>query len=49
MGVEDDFGHKSYDEPNGAVTPEERKILNAYRSLTPANRKMILRMLNIEQ
>ena len=48
LGVEDDLGHKSYDTTNNAVTPEERKILNAYRLLSPANRQMILRMLNIE-
>ena len=48
LGVEDDFGHKSYDESINAVTPEERKILNAYLTLPPANKKLILRMLNIE-
>lgn len=48
LGVEDDLGHKSFDTANNAVTPEERKILNAYRALSPTNKQMILRMLNIE-
>ena len=48
LGVEDDFGHISYDAISSTVTPEESRILNAYRSLSPANRQMVLRMLNID-
>ena len=48
LGLEDDFGSKTYEKLQNAVTPEERKILNAYRNLSPSNREMILRMLDIE-
>lgn len=48
LGVEDGSGHKSYETSKNAVTPEEMKILNAYRTLPSTNKKMILRMLNIE-
>ncbi len=47
LGLEDDFGSKTYEKLQNAVTPEERKILNAYRNLSPSNREMILRMLDI--
>lgn len=48
LGVEDDLGQKSYTAANTAITPEESKILNAYRALSPTNKQMILRMLDIE-
>lgn len=48
LGLEDDFGQKEYEKPNFALTPDERKIVNAYRGLTPSNQEMILRMLNIK-
>ena len=48
LGVEDDLANKFYDTVLNAVTPEERKILNAYRELSSTNKQMILRMLNIE-
>ena len=48
LGVEDDIGHKTYSAINNAVTPEEWKIITAYRALSSTNKQMILRMLNIE-
>lgn len=48
LGVEDDSEYKSYDTAKNAITLEERKIINAYRTLSPTNKQMILRMLNIE-
>lgn len=49
LNLEDDFGHKVYDDLQNALTDDERKILNAYRILTPSNRDMVLRMLNIDK
>ena len=48
LGIEDGTGQKSYTATNNSVTPEERKILNAYRALSSTNKQMILRMLNID-
>ncbi len=48
LGLEDDLGNKTYYKIQNAVTPEERKILNAYRELTPSNKELILRMLKIK-
>ena len=48
LGIADDSELKTYDTANSAVTPEERKIINAYRALSATNKQMILRMLNIE-
>ena len=47
LGLEDDLGKKTFP-VSDAVTPEEKKILQAYRKLSPSNRNMILRMLDIE-
>ncbi len=47
LGVEDDLGHKSYIDVQDDITPEEQKLITAYRKLSPSNREMILRMLNI--
>ncbi len=48
LGLEDDLGNKNYNNLQNAVTPEERKILNAYRELTPSNRELVLRMLKLD-
>ena len=47
LGVEDDLGNKSYVNIQDDITPEEQKLITAYRKLSPSNREMILRMLNI--
>ena len=48
LGVEDDLGQNTYSTANHAVTPEELRIINAYRVLSSTNKQMILRMLNID-
>lgn len=48
LGLEDELGHIKADDLQNAVTPEERKIIAAYRELAPSNKNMVLRMLNIE-
>ena len=48
LGLEDDLGQKSYPDPQSTLTPEEQKVISAYRNLNASNRKMLLRMLNIE-
>lgn len=48
LGLEDDMGYSKSSDIQNAVTPEERKIIAAYRELTPSNKNMVLRMLNIE-
>lgn len=48
LGLEDELGHKSYVDIQDNITPEEQKLITAYRKLTPSNREMVLRMLNID-
>ncbi len=48
LGLNDHFELSKMQEEKVAVTPEERKILNAYRELTPSNKELILRMLKID-
>lgn len=48
LGLENDLGQKSYVDVESSITPEEQKVIIAYRKLPSASREMILRMLNIE-
>ena len=48
LGLEDELGQKSYVEAPSTITPEEQKIITAYRRLSASNRKLILHMLKID-
>ncbi len=48
LGLEDEAGRIVYQTANSTVTPDERKIVKAYRALSPSGKQMILRMLGIE-
>lgn len=48
LGLEDDTGNRSYVDIQATLTPEEQKMITAYRKLNAPSREMILRMLNIE-
>ncbi len=48
LGMNDHFELSKQHEDKPEVTPEERKILNAYRELTPSNRELVLRMLKLD-
>lgn len=48
LELEDDFGYKSYIDAPSTITPEEQKIITAYRRLSASNRKWILHILKID-
>lgn len=48
LGLEDELGYNKSDDIKNAITPEERKIINAYRNLTSSNRELVLTMLKIK-
>jgi len=48
LGLENDLGKSSYINIQETLSPEEQKIIKAYRKLPSSGREMILRMLNLE-
>ncbi len=48
LGLEDDTGSKTYEPQNYGITPDERKVLKAYRELSPSNKELVLAMLKIK-
>lgn len=47
LGLEDDLGQKTYINLQETMSPEEEKIINAYRKLSGSGREMLMRILNI--
>lgn len=49
LGLIDDSGQKPYVDITDSITPDEQKIITEWRKLSPSNREMLLRMLNIQK